>query len=157
LIKTVPHQPHGGHTIKAYVTPPTRKSARHCHPSTEDDPSPIIWNQTQADAGQTQSGHRAARYGETDEHRRRAADKAIAAPLQGPSASTRLRVDTSARPARSRHPSTGADCHLAIWNWCRWRILPSSVEQACHQDRRGNSERLAGDFRYGRNGGGSKT
>src|SRR2546423_8953079 len=24
----------------------TAKSARHCHPSTEADPSPIIWNQT---------------------------------------------------------------------------------------------------------------
>jgi hypothetical protein len=27
------------------VTPPTAKPARHCHSSTEDDPSPIIWTQ----------------------------------------------------------------------------------------------------------------
>jgi hypothetical protein len=35
-----------GHLHKAYDHTTNRKPARHCHPSTEPDPSPINWNQT---------------------------------------------------------------------------------------------------------------
>jgi hypothetical protein len=37
------------------ITPPTAKPARHCHPSTENDPSPGIWNQTHAELDRTSS------------------------------------------------------------------------------------------------------
>jgi hypothetical protein len=47
LIKTVPRTSHKEVTRhKAYSHTTNRKSARQCHLSTEDDPSPIMWSQT---------------------------------------------------------------------------------------------------------------
>ncbi|MGH3774380.1 MAG: hypothetical protein ACRDRR_01380 [Pseudonocardiaceae bacterium] len=45
VIGKVVSRPVPGRCAPPTVTSPTTKPARHCHPSTEDDPSHIIWNQ----------------------------------------------------------------------------------------------------------------
>ncbi|MDQ3762449.1 MAG: tetratricopeptide repeat protein [Actinomycetota bacterium] len=45
LIKTIPHElTRRSPNTRPTVTSPTDKSARHCHPSVDANPSPIIWN-----------------------------------------------------------------------------------------------------------------